>query len=474
MGTNGPPLRIGFIEPDLQRTDAKAVLIELANGLCTRGHDVTFYLPDHEVLNCTWMRCAAWIKTWSSGLSDPLDVLVFTHPPHWHLLPRFARARRRVLWASDWSRDDGRAGTWECVRVPVDLQIVDRDLTADEIEAEIGVRPVVVQGDGGGNRRTDELTALLEGVSTGSISAPPPPRRTPPDDPDLSIVVLAWDNLAYTQDFVESVRRHTDVPYELIIVDNGSHWEAANYAALAADVAVLNDRNLGFAAGMNCGLGVARGRHVAFCNNDTVLPEAWAGRLVATAEAHPRAGIVVPALTAAGTPGTVRTEPGDQIVVLPPFSGPPPAVIYLMPRNVVEGIEGWGEEYLVASGEDVDIGFKVWVNDLDIVFDERVLVAHVGKASASKLDDWQARWDENRYQFLAKWSGDTEVPRLASCDEQTFARNRAIATSAAEWMTKYFVARDKPPKVTTVVELSSFQQRLAQVRSGLRDALAGR
>ena len=45
-------------------------------------------------------------------------------------------------------------------------------------------------------------------------------RRRP--NRELSVVVLAWDNLPYTQQFVESVRRHTDVPYELIIVDNGS------------------------------------------------------------------------------------------------------------------------------------------------------------------------------------------------------------------------------------------------------------
>jgi hypothetical protein len=67
----------------------------------------------------------------------------------------------------------------------------------------------------------------------------------------------------------------------------------------------------------------------------------------------------------------------------------------------------------------------------------------VGKASASKLDDWQALWAENRRLFLEKWSGDTEIPRLDGCDPDTFARNRAIAASVAEWMAKYFKARDK-------------------------------
>ena len=99
----------------------------------------------------------------------------------------------------------------------------------------------LVEQDFDWERRTDELAEILDGVVAGTASAPPPPRPTPPADPELSVVVLAWDNLRYTQRFVESVRQHTDVPYELIIVDNGSQWEAADYAGAAADVAVLND-----------------------------------------------------------------------------------------------------------------------------------------------------------------------------------------------------------------------------------------
>ncbi len=124
----------------------------------------------------------------------------------------------------------------------------------------------------------------------------------------------------------------------------------------------------------------------------------------------------------------------------------------------------------MASGEDVDIAFKVWVNGLDIVYDERVLVAHVGKGSASKLDNWQVLWAKNRGLFLEKWAGDGEVPRIESCDEETFARNRAIAASVAEWMAKYFKARDKPPTVRSVLKRSPFEERLLTTRSRLQRA----
>jgi GT2 family glycosyltransferase len=303
-----------------------------------------------------------------------------------------------------------------------------------------------VESDFDWEQRTDELAERLDGVAAGTALAPPPPAPAPADDPELSVVVLAWDNLRYTQLFVESVRQHTGVPFELVIVDNGSAWEAASYAAAAADTSVLNDRNLGFAKGMNQGFAVARGGYVAFCNNDTILPPGWAEQLLQTARAHPSAGIVVPALTQARNDVTVRSKPGTGVEVLLPFSAPPAAVVYVMPAEIVRGIGAWGEEYEIASGEDVDLAFKVWANDLDIVYDQRVLVQHIGKGSASRLDDWQGLWQRNRRRFLDKWMGDAPVPRLESCPPDRFARNRAITRATAQWMDRYFTTRDKLPK----------------------------
>jgi glycosyltransferase involved in cell wall biosynthesis/GT2 family glycosyltransferase len=300
------------------------------------------------------------------------------------------------------------------------------------------------------DRRTDTFEEILDGVVAGTAVAPPPPRPAAPVEPDLSVVVLAWDNLNYTQLFVESVRQHTDVPYELIVVDNGSAPEAAHYAALAADTPVMNATNLGFARGMNQGLDAARGRYVAFCNNDTILPDGWAAKLIETIERHPDAGIVVPALTAARNDATVRTEPGTDVEVLDPFSAPPAAVVYVAPVELIRDLGAWGEEYEIASGEDVDLCFKVWVNELDIVYDQRVLVDHIGKGSASRLDDWEGLWARNRERFLDKWAGEADVPRLESCSPERFARNRAIARATAGWMRRYFTTRDRQRRRPTL------------------------
>jgi GT2 family glycosyltransferase len=570
-------------------------MVEFANRLVARGHEVVFYLPDHQALRCSWMRCDAPVKPLSAGFEDELDVVLFNDERQWHLLDQFARARRRVFYALHYARLYGKEGSWESMRAAVDLQLANSNWTADQILAETGHRPTVQLGgvdrdifrpyggrkrytvlcsggdgrpwkgtdtilaagrllnipveryaekdleqaalgreydaarvfavgswfegfcqpglealacgvplvttDNGGCReyavegetallvsprnpgamaaaiqrlldepdvaaklaangldvvardfdwelRADEFAEVLDGVSAGTALAPPPRRPEPPTDPELSIVVLAWDNLEYTQQFVESARQHTDVGYELILVDNGSDWEAATYARAAADHAVLNEQNLGFARGMNQGLAAARGKYVAFCNNDTILPELWASMLLATARRHERAGIVVPALTTARSPVTVRSEPGDLVAPLPPFSAPPGAVVYVMNTDLVRQIGAWDEEYEIASGEDIDLAFAVWVNDLDIVFDQRVLVDHVGKGSASRLDDWRTLWARNRQRFFEKWKGDGAVPRLDSCDPERYARNRATARAVAEWMERYFALRDQPPTLS--------------------------
>lgn len=297
------------------------------------------------------------------------------------------------------------------------------------------------------------LDTTLEALPPGPASARhPSPRneewtalRPYEPAPELTVVVLTWDNLALTQRCMESLRQHTDVPYEVIVVDNGSENDAAEYVRQAADVAVLHEHNTGFAAGMNDGLARARGRAVAFLNNDTEVPEGWALQLLSTLDAHPRAGIVVPALTEAGNDRTVRSAPGGDAEVLAPFEAPPSAVCYLMPTSLARDLDGWDTTYEVASGEDLDLAFSVWVNGRDIVFDPTVLVRHVGHATSDlKLPDRRHLWAANRRLFLDRWSdASTDVHRLEDVTDDVYRERRQQAAVVATWMDRYFRARDR-------------------------------
>jgi GT2 family glycosyltransferase len=262
---------------------------------------------------------------------------------------------------------------------------------------------------------------------------------------DLSIVVLAWNQLELTRRCVASIRDHTDVGYELIIVDNGSEMETAAWAEAAADTAVLHATNLGFSKGMNAGLHAAQGSAIAFVNNDTTLPAGWASSLLETLEPG-RVGIALPAVTVAGNPFAVRTEAGSDRVQVPRFRHLPSGVVYLMETDVVGALGGWGEEYEIASREDLDLLFKTWVNGLDVVLDERVLVDHVGQATATaQLDDRDELWKRNRDVFTAKWTAadPDAIPYIGAVERVQYDALLEEARTAAAWMERLFAAEDR-------------------------------
>lgn len=253
----------------------------------------------------------------------------------------------------------------------------------------------------------------------------------------MTLIVLAWNQLPLTEACVQSLRDHTDVPYELIIVDNGSEPEAARWAEDHADTVVLNDGNLGFAPGMNGGLAKANGEFVAFINNDTVFPIGWASELLDGFHQIPNTGIILPAVTAAGNPTSVRTVPGDDLVVIPPFQALPSGVVYVMTREFAESLGGWDERYHVASREDLDLLFTTWALGRQVVLDERVLVWHESNATATaQLPDRDEIWMTNWRVFVDKWTG--ADPTSGHPDTN---RDLVIASAAAaHWLDRWYMS----------------------------------
>jgi GT2 family glycosyltransferase len=299
-------------------------------------------------------------------------------------------------------------------------------------------------------------------------------------EPKLSVVIPAWNQIEFTTACVASIRSHTDVAYELIIVDNGSEPEQATAARVLADRFVGNDQNRGFAAAMNQGLELAKGEYVAFVNNDTVFPARWASRLIETLAAQASPGLVLPAVTAAGNQASVRSEPTDRIQVFAPFTAIPSGVVYLASRQTMLNVGGWNEQYGIASAEDLDLLFTFWVNDRSVVLDERVLVHHESAVSASALPNRNALYKANRLAFAARWAeaDPATVPRLASCSEQHFAANLEKARIAGTWMHQWFRTKDLADDrarearaaraALTAAEESATRGRLAQLRQRLR------
>lgn len=100
----------------------------------------------------------------------------------------------------------------------------------------------------------------------------------------------------------DPVLLHTRVPYEIVVVDNGSTDGTAEYLREVATrpgperVAVVpGEAKLSFAAAVNRGLAAARGEFLVLLNNDTVVAPDWLDGLLAHAVADwPKVGLVGP------------------------------------------------------------------------------------------------------------------------------------------------------------------------------------
>jgi GT2 family glycosyltransferase/2-polyprenyl-3-methyl-5-hydroxy-6-metoxy-1,4-benzoquinol methylase/tetratricopeptide (TPR) repeat protein len=110
-----------------------------------------------------------------------------------------------------------------------------------------------------------------------------------------SIIILTWNQLPYTQMCLESIRKHTHQPYELIMVDNGSTDGTADWLRGQSDIQLIaNAENLGFAKGVNQGLAAAGGENILLLNNDTVVTPGWLQRLLEGLYSEAEVGMVGP------------------------------------------------------------------------------------------------------------------------------------------------------------------------------------
>ena len=112
--------------------------------------------------------------------------------------------------------------------------------------------------------------------------------------PRISVIVPNWNGAHLLPTCLNSLRRQTLTPHEIIIVDNTSTDGSLELLARDyADVHVIAlPRNAGFTGACNVGIRASHGKWVALLNSDTEADEHWLAEVVAACERHPEAGLV--------------------------------------------------------------------------------------------------------------------------------------------------------------------------------------
>ncbi len=204
----------------------------------------------------------------------------------------------------------------------------------------------------------------------------------------VAAVVLSWNG---KEDTLACLRSLEGEDADVIVVDNASEDGTAD-AVTGAEV-IRNDRNLGYAGGMNVGIARALERGadaVLLLNNDVEVEPGAIGALVAAADG---AGAVCPVIVFADDPqriwysgarfdprrgynGRHRTDEPSALRETERICG----AAVLVPRKTLERV-GVFDEGLFAYVEDADWSLRAREAGLDLVVEPRSRVRH--KVSAS-------------------------------------------------------------------------------------------
>lgn len=288
---------------------------------------------------------------------------------------------------------------------------VSEALASPGSEAEVAARRALASRNTWAHR-TAEFVAALDRI----------------DEPVVSVVVLARDHLALTQACLDSLERRSDYPQlEVIVVDNASTdgsrewlqaWARETSTAGHVRRLVLNEANVGFAAGNNAGLRIATGEVLVLLNNDTRVSQGWVRTLCGHLRRDPTLGLVGPvtdnigneakivfdaaspqALYAAATDYTLRHPGGEFPLDTAAF------FCVAMPRAVYEALGGLDEEFGLGFFEDDDYCRRVQQAHYRIACAEDVFVHHHLSASFDRIDraERDALFARNKRLYEAKW-----------------------------------------------------------------------
>jgi GT2 family glycosyltransferase/glycosyltransferase involved in cell wall biosynthesis/Tfp pilus assembly protein PilF len=243
--------------------------------------------------------------------------------------------------------------------------------------------------------------------------------------PDVSIVIVTFNQFDYTQKCLESIREHTRANHEIIVVDNGSTDGTAERLRGFPEVRLIaNDANLGFPAAVNQGINAAIGTDVLLLNNDTVVTDGWLERFMEILASDSSVGLVGPVSNfvsgiqcdpearyrnmndmhayAARAGASAR---GETLAV--------PRVAFLctlIRGEVIRRIGGLDERFTPGNYEDDDYCLRSVIAGFKSAVAKDVFIHHYGSKSflAEGRESYNSRLKTNREIFIAKWGADPD------------------------------------------------------------------
>lgn len=229
------------------------------------------------------------------------------------------------------------------------------------------------------------------------------------DPVSIPIVIVSYNRKDMLKNCLISIRKNTVHPYKLVLIDNGSASETAEFIMAQENMPdVYNvtrlQNNQGFANGYSQGLKIARGinsnadkKYMVILNNDTVVYPDWLKILYSTAIKYYNIGLVLPFTSFACNPEIVCTIEEISQTSTAIVKSDVPAICWLISElcydsvcNIMERIEGghqfFHSEFKYGWAEDMLTSQIIQRLSFDTYVSGNSFIYHHGNATQSILE----------------------------------------------------------------------------------------
>lgn len=208
-----------------------------------------------------------------------------------------------------------------------------------------------------------------------------------------SVIILNWNGLQHIEECLNSVINQTYENYEIIFVDNASTDASVEFVKtkFPSIKIIVNDKNYGFAKGVNIGIKHAKGEYILLLNNDAIADKNWISELIKAAELNDKIGMVASKIllyterdkinctgTSIHTNGAAMLrdyyKKDTQSTEIEEVFGPNGAAC-LFKRELFKNVGYYDEDYFMYS-EETDLAWRARIAGWKCVYNPRAIAYH--------------------------------------------------------------------------------------------------